>query len=162
MRGLDSDGKLLCKIQGSIFEKSIEEYHTSSPVLARRYMNSDVAEAMDENGFLDRPFSETDVFETLDEEYGRSSYGSVSYTADMMFWIGYLYRYWAYTREIPSRRVYRIIGARELRDLYDAYHSLDPANAVQRILEAKGIDEENKYSVERGVELLRAIRSGKL
>ena len=159
MRDIDRDGMLLCNIQGSIFEKSIKEYGTSSPVFVRRFMNSKVAETMDGKGFLNRPFSETNAFEALDEEYGKSKYGSVSYTPSIMFLIGYLYRYWAYTYEIPSKRIYRTISARELRDLYTAYHSLDPSNAIRRILEAKGISEAPDYSIERGVKLLRKIRS---
>lgn len=40
--------------------------------------------------------------------------------------------------------------------LYYPYHSLDPAQAVERIIEAKGLGEE-EY-IQRGVELLRELR----
>ena len=44
----------------------------------------------------------------------------------------------------------------ELRKLYYPYHSLDPAQAVERIMEAKGLTEPD--DIQRGVEILRRIR----
>lgn len=159
MKEMDKDGILLCEIQGRIFERSLEEYETSSPVFIRRFMNSEIAEEMDSEGFLNRPFNEDDVFRSLDKEYGKSSYGTDRYAPGIMNWIGYLYRYWSYVYEMPSKRVFRIAGSRELRDLYYAYHSLDPLNAIQRIMEAKGIRASGeRYSIEEGVKLLREVR----
>ena len=73
-----------------------------------------------------------------------------------MYWIGYLYRYWAYTFEKSSKQVFRSIKPEELRELYFPYHSLDPAQAIERILEAKGM--EDRDQITRGVEILRRIR----
>lgn len=159
MKEMDKDGLILCEIQGRIFEESYDKYETSSPVFVRRFMNSKLAEEMDAEGFLERPFNEEDAFGTLDKEFGQSSYGTTKYSPDILNWIGYLYRYWAYTYDMPSKRVFRIIGARELRDLYYAYHSLDTLNAIQRIMEAKGIYAvEGRYSIEEGVRYLREVR----
>ena len=159
MREMDKDGILLCEIQGRIFEESCDKYKTSSPVFIRRFMNSALAADMDTEGFLERPFNEEDSFDLLDREFGPSSYGSVKYSPDILNWIGYLYRYWAYTYEEPSKRIFRIAGARELRDLYYAYHSLDTLNALQRIIEAKGLDADgNRYSIDEGVKYLREVR----
>ena len=69
--------------------------------------------------------------------------------------MGYLYRYWCYTFEKNSRQVYKIIKPRELRGLYYPYHSLDPAQAIDRILEAKQMREQD--FTRRGVEILREI-----
>lgn len=69
--------------------------------------------------------------------------------------MGYLYRYWAYTYEISSKHVYKQMKANELRKLYYPYHSLDPAQAIERILESKGIEEEDY--IEKGVRILREI-----
>ena len=43
MKELERDERLLCELQGKIFEKSVGEYGTSSAVFVRRYMNSDYA-----------------------------------------------------------------------------------------------------------------------
>jgi hypothetical protein len=42
--------------------------------------------------------------------------------------------------------------------VYYAYHSMDPLNAVQRLMEAKGIDPDTDCTIEAGVRLLRKIR----
>ena len=47
MKELKKDERLLCELQGKIFEKSIKEYGTSSAIFVRRYMNSDYAARMD-------------------------------------------------------------------------------------------------------------------
>ena len=52
MKELEKDERLLCELQGKIFEKSVEEYGTSSAVFVRRYMNSDYAARMDRIGFI--------------------------------------------------------------------------------------------------------------
>ena len=159
MREMDKDGLLLCSIQGRIFEESNAKYATSSPVFIRRFMNSELAREIDSGGLLERPFNEEDGFARLDEEFGTSSYGTEKYPTEVLYWIGYIYRYWSYVYEWPSRRVYRAAGARELRDLYYAYHTLDPLNAIQRIMEAKRlITGPGEYSIEEGVQLLREVR----
>ena len=103
MKEMDKDGLILCEIQGRIFEESYDKYETSSPVFVRRFMNSKLAEEMDAEGFLERPFNEEDAFGTLDKEFGQSSYGTTKYSPDILNWIGYLYRYWAYTYDMPSK-----------------------------------------------------------
>ncbi len=71
--------------------------------------------------------------------------------------MGYLYRYWAYTRNQSSPAIYRVIGARELSKLFAAYHTLDPGQAIERIMEAQGI-EADRSVLSVGVEALRRIR----
>ena len=157
MKNIDRDGLMLCELQGKIFEKSVDEYPSSSPIFIRRYMNSDLCSMMDSVSFLDRPFEAEEAFGEIDEEYGKTKYGSVRYTKEEMFWIGYIYRYWAYTHEVSSRNVYKTIAGRELVLLYYAYHTLDPKNAISRILESKGLDSEVDYMT-KGVELMRKYR----
>ena len=106
MRTLDKDGRLLCELQGKIFESSAAMYGTSSAVFVRRYMNSEYAARMDSPGALDRPTDAHEAFEALNDEYGTSSYGSVTFSSDELFWMGYVYRLWAYVYETSSRSVY--------------------------------------------------------
>ena len=103
MKELDKDGRILCELQGKIFERSAKEYTTSSAVFVRRYMNSDYAARMDREGFADRPTDVQDAFDSLDEQYGASQYGSLVYAQDELFWIGYIYRCWAYAYELSSK-----------------------------------------------------------
>ena len=88
-------------------------------------------------------------------QYGPTSYGKERYGREELYWLGYLYRYWAYTYEKSSKQVYKQMKAKELRKLYYPYHSLDPAQAIERILESNGSEEED-YT-EKGVRVLREI-----
>ena len=118
-------------------------------------MNSQVAQRMDAGGFLFEACDVNQIIEEVDTEFGESSYGSEKYTENEMYWIGYIYRYWAYTYQQTSKQIYRFIKPKELRDLYYPYHSLDPAQAIERILEARGVREDDLTA--RGVRLLREI-----
>ena len=72
--------------------------------------------------------------------------------------MGYLYRYWAYIRECSSKSVYKIIKPEELRGLYLPYHSLDPLQAIERIMESKDIVSEEDL-IKKGVEIMTRIRN---
>ena len=91
----------------------------------------------------------------IDSEFGKTSYGKEKFSAEELYWIGYIYRYWCYTYDKTSRQVYKIIKPKELRDLYYPYHSLDPMQAIERILEAKKMKEEDL--TQKGVQIFRGI-----
>lgn len=157
MRPISHDGLVLCHMQAEVFRSSAELLDCSSAVFVRRFMNSRIAQRMDAPIFLDGASSAEAILEEVEEEYGRSSYGSLRYSEDTLYWMGYLYRYWAYTREAPSARIFRIISGAQLAKLFLPYHSLDPDQAIDRIMEAKG-QQPQEDTIERGVRLLRAMR----
>ena len=159
MKELEKDGRLLCELQGKIFEKSVGEYGTSSAVFVRRYMNSDYAARMDRIGFIDRPTDEQEAFASLDAQYGSSQYGSELFSPEEMFWMGYIYRYWVCAYDVSSKAVYKTSNVREMHSVYYAYHTLDPLQAVQRLMEAKGLSLQEEEQITAGVKILRKIRS---
>ena len=158
MREFDEYGLKMCQYQGKLFSESLDKTKCSSPVFLRRFMYSKTAERMDRESFLFEAFPVADAIEEIEKEYGDSDYGKIRYDREELYWIGYVYRYWSYTRKMSSRAVYRQIKPEELRKLYFPYHSLDPAQAIERIMEAKGLTEEDY--VKRGVEILRRMRMG--
>lgn len=157
MKEIDSQGLEECRFQAAVFQESLERCACSSAVFIRRFMYSSVARRLDAGGFLFESSSTEAVFDYLDEEYGETAYGSVKLDADILYWVGYMYRYWAYTLAMSSVQIYKLCGAREMAGLYYSYHSLDPAQAIERIMEAKGID-PNEDMISKGVRLLREIR----
>lgn len=155
MKKMDKDGLLLCKLQGDIFENSLNYVKTSSEIFIRRFMNSNIVKEMDSLAFLDDTLSVNDVYDLIELEYGESNYGKVKYHTEALFWIGYIYRYFAYTYELSSRQVYKIIKPKELNELYYPYHTLDCEQAIERILEAKEISFDQE---EQNTKLLKLIR----
>lgn len=160
MREFDEYGLKICRFQGELFSASLKMTECSSPVFLRRFLLSDVAKRMDNDGFRFESVNLIDVIDEVNEQYGESSYGKVRYGVDELYWIGYLYRYWAYTQEIGSKALYRMVKPATLRDLYLPYHSLDPKQAIERITEANELPSEDEM-LQRGVEILKKIRARK-
>lgn len=161
MKKLAAEDLELCRLQGSLFEKSPTLCDCSSPIFIRRFMNSKLAKRFDDASLLCESSTLRSLAAELDEQYGPSTYGSVQYDPETLYWMGYLYRYWNIAYGLSSKRIYKIIQAQELAELYYPYHSLDPAQAIERIYEAKGISAEPSAPsdgyVQEGVALLRRM-----
>ena len=101
-----------------------------------------------------------EILDLLNEEYGVSSYGSVKYTRNEMYWIGYVYRYFALAYDFSSSQIYRIVKPQELRNVFLPYHTMDPAQAIERILEAKGLsfEQDEAQELKRQYEIYKRIR----
>ena len=62
---------------------------------------------------------------------------------------------------MSSVQVYKIVKPKELRGLFLPYHTMDPAQAIERILEAKNILRDDEEELKRQYEIFRRIRNGK-
>lgn len=160
MRKMDKDGLILCDLQGNAFELSIELTSTSSEIFMRRFMNSKVAKMIDNESILQMNLQAKDIIKRV-EEYKESKYGSVKYTKNERYWIGYLYRYFSYTYELSSTRIYKIVKPKELRELFLPYHTLSPEQAIERILEAKGMILNLEDEINRQFEIYKRIRENR-
>ena len=158
MRKISKDGLLLCKLQAEVFEKSIDKMDTSSEIFIRRFMKSEVAKRLDNESVLESNIQANDILELINEEYGISNYGSVKYSRNEIYWIGYIYRYFAFTYEMSSTQVYKIVKPKELRGLFLPYHTMDPAQAIERILEAKNMIVDEEAELKRQYEIFKRIR----
>ena len=159
MRKMNKDGLLLCDLQAKAFEIAVDFAQVSSEVFIRRFMNSNVAKAMDNESVLQTNIHEKDILNMIEEQYGKSEYGSVKYTHNEMFWIGYIYRFFCYTYVLTSIQVYKIVKPKELRGLFSAYHTMDSAQAIERILEAKGLLIDEETELKRQYEIFKKVRS---
>ena len=121
-------------------------------------MRSKIAKSLDNESVLERNIQASDILQLVDEEYGATDYGSVKYTHNEMYWIAYLYRDFAFTYELSSAQVYKIVKPKELRGLFLLYHTMDPAQAVERILEAKGMILDENREVERQYAIFKKVR----
>lgn len=93
MRKIDKDGFILCELQAKAFEMSATMSLTSSEIFIRRFMNSQITKSLDSGDVLQTNIQAKDVLERIEEQYGSSEYGSVKYTENELYWIGYIYRY---------------------------------------------------------------------
>lgn len=152
MKTIDKDGLSLCALQGNVFASSLDNAECSSKIFMRRFLNSKVAREFDSSSILDGTLTIKDIFFELEEEFGKTNYGREKYDKEVLFWIGYIYRYFAYTYNLTSKYVYKIVKPSELNELYYVYHTFDPKVAIERILEEKrisfDIDDQNKRLLE--------------
>lgn len=158
MKEIDRDGLLLCEIQAELFEKSMLKVSCSSEVFIRRFMNSKIAVELDTSAFLDDTKTIENIFDEIENEYGKSSYGKNKFNSESLYWIGYIYRYFSYTYELTSKQTYRIVKPSELNKVYLPYHTFDPKFAIERILEEKNISFKQEDLFNRNYEIFKKIR----
>lgn len=161
IKDLQQNDLIICDIQSEIFSDSLS-LDCSSPVFIRRFMYSDLARRMDDPYFAYGSYNANWAFDEINEEYGGAiAYGQIKYSREELHWIGYIYRYWALAYNKSSKSIYKICPPSRLRDLYYAYHTLDPLAAIDRILEARDVKPDEDM-IAKGVILLREIRKGNL
>lgn len=159
MKKIDKDGLLLCELQAKTFEMSIDVTEVSSEIFIRRFMNSQISKSIDSCEILQTNMQAKDILERIEEQYGKSNYGSKRYTKNELYWIGYIYRYFSYTYEKSSVQIYKIVKPKELRALFLPYHTLDPSQAIERILEAKNLFiVDDKAEIVRQYKIYKSIR----
>jgi hypothetical protein len=143
MKEWDVPGHELCRIQGSLFEESQRHFQGSSAVFIRLFMFSDLAKRFDDGSIL---FSSSGFSY---EELGLAStngaprgMGRVRYSANKLYWLGYFYRYWCYTRNLSSRKAFCLLPVSKLVSYYEPLHTQDPEGALRVLQESLGLPKE--------------------
>lgn len=125
----------LCGVQGKMFELSAKKGFSSREFIDF-YMQSKTAE------FFDLPFDRTqwlgeeNLLLDVIEENPNFPTGEI-YDLESLFWIGYTYRYWHFLTKQTSKEIGKKCSAQMMHALYPAYHTLDCAQVIERILEAE-------------------------
>ena len=122
MKDMNRECRRLCDIQAELFEKSVKCLDMSSEVFVRRYMNSKIAQELDNGAFLDDSKTIDDIFDELDKQYGKTTYGTKKYAADAMYWAGYLLRCFVYTYEISSKQAYKVLPLKEIISDFNVFY----------------------------------------
>ncbi|MCI1245716.1 MAG: antitoxin [Bacilli bacterium] len=155
MREFDKRGLDLAAYQAEIFKQSLIDTESSSPIFIRRFMKSKFVQKLDEGETYLLSLDTNEAFASLDKQYGKSVYGKIKYSINEIHWIGYIYRYICYTRECPSRLIYKLIKPAELRNVYFAYHTQSEEWVIASLLEANHLSEED---LNPNIRLKNAIR----
>ena len=128
---MDSIRLKLCDIQGRLFEHSTAY---ASESFIRDFMNSKVAEHLDSPYNKLQWMGEEYLIDELKDEKTLDTDGE-KYSPEVLYWIGYLYRYWACTRGEKSKRIYRQAPAKTMKRNYMAFHTFDPEVAIDNLIE---------------------------
>lgn len=57
------------------------------------------------------------------------------YSLDVMYWIGYTYRFWHYYKKEKSKNIYKIADAKRMAECYLAFHTMDVKMAIDNLYE---------------------------
>lgn len=140
MREFDHNGLLLAEYQAKLFEKSTE-LECSSAVFIRRFLHSELLRRLDTNQPSMVSLDIVEGMRSIINQFGNTDYGKEKYSANAMFWMGYIYRYIAYTRESSTAFVMDLFNYRQLNDVYYAFHTQDPEWCVRSLLELNKLSE---------------------
>lgn len=131
---LTLDQRQLCDIQGRLFVNSLKAGYDPSSFI-QTFMNSHSAAHLDD--YYDRLqwAGEEYILEELEDENELKIGRDHRFNEDVMYWIGYLYRYWHYIKDEISRDIYKQANELIMEESYDGFHTLDPELAVERLKE---------------------------
>lgn len=125
----------LCDIQGRLFELSSEHFYESDH-FAKAFMNSEVAKALD---------SSYNRMQWAGEEYLLEELAAISgdklkkngeiYSREILYWMGYLYRYWHYYTKEDSAKIYKQASAKRMKRNYLLFHTMAPELAIEKLIE---------------------------
>lgn len=154
MRKFDHNGLLLAEYQGKLFEKSVE-LNCSTGIFVRRFIHSDLLKKLDANNPVLVSLEVNEGIKSITEQFGETDYGKDKYSAEVMFWMGYMYRYIAYTREVSSKFVMDLWDYKKMNSLYYSFHTQDTEWCVRSMLEMINFTEDifdNNYRLKELIE----------
>lgn len=134
MREFDHSGLLLAEYQGKLFEASTN-LNCSTGIFIRRFLHSDLVKKLDHNNPAEIILDVNDGVNSILDQFGDTDYGKVKYSKSAMFWIGYIYRYISYTREVSTKFVISLFSYKQMNDVYYTFHTQDPEWCIRSLLE---------------------------
>lgn len=135
MREFDVNGLRLAEYQAKLFELSAKKLNCSSPIFIRRFLNSDLLKKLDTNDSSRILLDPNEGLDDIEMQFGKSSYGKTKYSSEALFWMGYLYRYISYTRNIETPILFKLFDYKKIYELYYVYHTQSMEWCVENILE---------------------------
>ena len=125
----------MCDIQGRLFELSADKEYGSANFV-KIFMNSEVAKALDSSYNRMQWAGEEYLLEEIATVAGEKleKTGEV-YSKDILYWIGYLYRFWHYYTNEDSAKIYKQAPVGTLKRNYMMFHTMAPELAVENLKE---------------------------
>ena len=125
----------LCDIQGRLFELSAEKKYRSAAFI-KAFMTSDTAKALDSEYNRMQWAGEEYLLEEVVSAAGDSltADGEI-YDTDILYWIGYIYRYWHYYSGEDSAKIYTQAPVETMKRNYMVFHTMDPVLAIEDLKE---------------------------
>ena len=125
----------LCDIQGRLFELSAEKKLPSASFI-KAFMTSETAKELDSRYNRMQWMGEEYLLEEVLSSAGNALSGAGEvYQKDVLYWIGYIYRYWHYYTGENSAKILRQASAATMKRNYLMFHTMDPVVAIEDLKE---------------------------
>ena len=125
----------LCDIQGRLFELSSKQGYDSEEFVSF-FMRSDVAKSLDSAyNRMQWAGEEYLLEETVADSKGKINRTESPVSSEVMYWIGYIYRYWHFYKNISSNKIYKLANFNTIKRNYLMFHTMDPKMAIDDLIE---------------------------
>lgn len=141
MREFDHNGLLMAEYQGKLFEQS-EELECSSPIFLRRFLHSDLLRNLDKDSKALISLDVHEGIQSIQKQFGDKKYGKEKYSKSALFWMGYMYRYIAYTREQTTGFIMELFKHKQMNAVYYSYHTQDSEWCIRSLLEINNLTDD--------------------
>ena len=125
----------MCDIQGRLFELSVDR-NLNSATFVKTFMKSNTAKYLDSKYNSMQWMGEEYLLEEIIENAGNLSAeeGQVL-PRNILYWSGYLYRYWHYYADESSAKIYKQAPVETMVRNHMIFHTMDPALAIEKLKE---------------------------
>ena len=130
---LDSLDRQICKIQGRLFELSFDKGYDSESFITV-FMKSETAKNLDSVYNRMQWAGEEYLLEEVEEQEKLIKSEKI-FDKEVLFWTGYLYRYWHYYKNQTSKKIIKFAPAKIVTRNYFMFHTLDVEKAIDNFIE---------------------------
>lgn len=125
----------LSEMQGQLFEMSGKLGYDSQAFI-KAFMRSDIAAGLDSEFDFMQWAGKEYIMERMQESCPEACLPGPVFAREVLYWAGYVYRYWHYCTGEDSKQIYKQANARTMSITYLAFHTLDVEQAIERLKEA--------------------------
>ena len=127
----------LCDIQGRLFELSSKQGYDSEEFVSF-FMGSNVAKDLDSvYNRMQWAGEEYLLEEVVADSDDKIPCPGLAISPEMMYWMGYIYRYWHFYKNESSSKIYRQANFKTMKKNYMMFHTMDPELAIDDLIEIK-------------------------
>ena len=120
----------LCDIQGRLFKLSVQRGIGSAEFI-KVFMKSATAKALDSTyNQMQWAGEEYLLEEVIDEAGDRFEKPGEVYMDEMIYWIGYIYRYWHYVTGECSKEIYKRAPVKVMKQNYERFYMMTPEEVI--------------------------------
>ena len=125
----------LCDIQGRLFKLSVQRGINSAEFI-KVFMKSATAKALDSTYTRMQWAGEEYLLEEVIDEAGdRFEKPGEVYSEELIYWIGYIYRYWHYVTGESSKEIYKQAPVNVMKQNYERLYMMTAEEVVEILKE---------------------------